>query len=357
MAPHLSGRYPEQASSLGCMPGVGSRPEVASCPSRPSNCWIPSIPSARFCFSERDHRYRLRARPRRQSSSILRFNLSETASLAEQKASRAEVVLALRELFHNLKPTSGLLNLPLYEWRSLFTTNYDTLIEQCYIRRDLPLGVYTSNFDFGTNHSPATQKLFKLHGTIDQDISSGHRARLILSEADYDQTLDYREFLYDRLKGDLAGGRLIIIGYSLADPDIREAVTRALALNARAETGGQIVLLLYTKDLDRASLYEKRGLQVCFAGVDEFFAGLTERHFGGAPKIDANNPLDQNPALRPVTLDVEHASDAKRADASAMFNGWPATDAELQPCSVTAATALRQRGGQPHLRGVDTVIF
>jgi hypothetical protein len=72
------------------------------------------------------------------------FNLSETAGLAEQKASRAEVVLALRELFHNLKPTGGLLNLPLYEWRSLFTTNYDTLIEQCYIRRDLPLGVYTS---------------------------------------------------------------------------------------------------------------------------------------------------------------------------------------------------------------------
>ena len=55
------------------------------------------------------------------------FNLSEISALAEKKAGRRDVVNALREQFHNLKPTGGLLNLPLYNWRSIFTTNYDDL--------------------------------------------------------------------------------------------------------------------------------------------------------------------------------------------------------------------------------------
>src|SRR3954468_15705093 len=59
------------------------------------------------------------------------FNLRETASLVEQKTSRADLVRALRDLFPpSLKPTGGLLTLPLYKWRSIFTTNYEDLIEQ-----------------------------------------------------------------------------------------------------------------------------------------------------------------------------------------------------------------------------------
>jgi SIR2-like domain len=257
------------------------------------------------------------------------FSLGEIASLAEQKTSRAELIGALREFIGNLKPTGGLLNLPLYNWRSLFTTNYDDLIEQCYKRRSIPLDCYASNFDFGKPSTPTTAKLFKLHGTIDEDISDGHKSRIILTEADNDQTIEYREYLYDRLKGDIAGARLIIIGHSLADQDIREVVNRAAQINAKAENGGQIYLLLYTEDADRASLFERRGLTVCFGGLDDFFAALTQKHFGDAAPRDLSDPLQAHPALQPVTLEVDHASDPKRADASAMFNGWPATHADI----------------------------
>jgi len=140
------------------------------------------------------------------------------------------------------------------------------------------------------------------------------RPQILLTEADYDQTIDYREHLYDRLKGDLGGARLVIIGHSLADPDVRDVVNRAAAINAKAENGGQINLLLYSEDADRASLFEKRGIAVCFGGLDEFFAALTQRHFGEAVLRDASDPLHAHPALQPVTLEVEHASDTKRAD-------------------------------------------
>jgi len=102
--------------------------------------------------------------------------LSEIASLAEQKTSRKELITALRDILRNLKPTGGLLNLPLYSWRSLFTTNYDDLIEQCYGRRSIPLATYSTNFDFGNNADPSATKLFKLHGTIDKDVCDGHKS-------------------------------------------------------------------------------------------------------------------------------------------------------------------------------------
>jgi hypothetical protein len=276
------------------------------------------------------------------------FNLSEIAALAEKKVGRRDVIRTLREQFQNLKPTGGLLNLPLYNWKSIFTTNFDDLIEQCYARRGLSLTAYSSNFDFTIPQNPTAIKLFKLHGTIEKDEVDGHRSRLILTSGDYDLTSSYREQLFDRLKGDLAGALLIIIGHSLADPDIREIVNRAASLNAQAENGGQIVLLLYTADPDRASLYEMRGITVCFGGIDEFFAGLTEKRFGDAPISQTDDPLDRHPALRPVTVDVVHASDVRRSDAGAMFNGRPASHADI----LAGLTFERTVAGEivPHLK-------
>lgn len=257
------------------------------------------------------------------------FSLPELSSLAERKAGRRTVIDALREQFKTLKPTGGLLNLPLYNWKSLFTTNFDDLIEQCYKRRGLPISVYSSDFDFRGQDNPLAQNVFKLHGTIDKDVVDGDRSRIILTDGDYDQTTVYREQLYGRLKTDLAGAILIIIGHSLADPDIREIANKAASLNAQLDNGGQIVLFLYTRDDDRAALFEGRGLTVCFGGIDEFFAGLTAKKFGEVATKPADDPLDRHPVLRPATMDVAHASDPKRSDVGSMFNGRPATHSDI----------------------------
>lgn len=257
------------------------------------------------------------------------FSLPEISSLAERKAGRATLITALREQFKTLKPTGGLLNLPLYNWKSLFTTNYDDLIEQCYRRRDLPLTVYSSDFDFRGQENPLSQKVFKLHGTIDKDVVDGNRSRIILTESDYDLTSNYRERLYDRLKADLAGAMLVIVGHSLTDADIREIANRAARLNAQMDNGGQIVLFIYRRDDQRATLYESRGLTVCFGGIDDFFGGLTAKKFGNSAELASDDPLDRHPALRPTTIDVVHASDPKRSDVGSMFNGRPATHSDI----------------------------
>jgi hypothetical protein len=126
----------------------------------------------------------------------------------------------------------------------------------------------------------------------------------------------------------LAGSDLIIIGHSLADPDIKAVVNRAAAINAKILSPGRICLLMYTPDEDRASLFENRSIKVAFGGIDEFFAAL-------APKIPKATALSNDlpvlerfPVLEPVTIDVAHASGLP-ADISGMFNGKSATYADV----------------------------
>jgi hypothetical protein len=155
------------------------------------------------------------------------FSLSELTDLIEQKTKdRRRMIVELRAMFSRAKPTGGLLNLPLYSWKSIYTTNYDTLIEQSYAKKHISLAVYSSNFDFTVGPKQNTTKLFKLHGTIDQDVSLGHNARMVLTGNDYNHTHDYRQHLFNTLKADLAESKLIIIGYSLGDPDIKEIVAQ-----------------------------------------------------------------------------------------------------------------------------------
>ena len=258
------------------------------------------------------------------------YSLSEMTSFAEQKKHRKEVIKLLRSMFSHTTPTGSLLNLPLYDWKNIYTTNYDTLIEQSYAKKERDLTVISSNFDFTVQSVPEAIKLFKLHGTIDKDESDGIHSRIVISENDYDMTTEYREFLYDALKADIAGSDLVIIGYSLSDQHIKDIITRALDINSKIHNPSTIYLLLYTRDENRASLHEKRGIKVAFGGLDDFFVEMHKNCDATTLVYSATgDPLDVAAALRPITKDVAHEIKASTKDASAMFNGWPANYADI----------------------------
>lgn len=259
------------------------------------------------------------------------YTLSELTSIIETKErTRSKLIATLRKRFENLKPTGGILNLPRYEWKSLYTTNYDRLIEDSYKGSPTRLVPISSNFDFTGDDVPGSLKLFKLHGSIEKDLVDGHQARLILTDADYEHTNAFRDQLYHRLRADLAGAHLVIIGQSLADVHIRNLVNRVSQINHQEGGTGRITLLLYTEDPDRAIIWEERNIKVCFGGIDQFFAALARHAPDHALAYESTgNPLDRSPGLRPITIDVAHASSATPADPSAMFNGWPATYADV----------------------------
>lgn len=87
------------------------------------------------------------------------YSLAEITSLAEEKRSRAELISCLRDIFDRIRVTGALLNLPLYNWRNIYTTNYDKLIEQSYEKRGKPLSIISSNYDFKEQKYPEATKL------------------------------------------------------------------------------------------------------------------------------------------------------------------------------------------------------
>jgi hypothetical protein len=259
------------------------------------------------------------------------YSLAEQTSIIEnQTRDRARSIGALREKFTRLRPTGALLNLPLYDWKSIFTTNYDELIEDSYKRRSRSHQVYASNFDFKPKTDPLAVPIFKLHGTINDDVSDGTNSRIILTQTDYDLTEKYREDLFDRFRSDIGPSDLVVIGHSLADTDIKDIVDRALNAKRSSGSRGKITLFMYKTDDGRASIYENRGIEVCFGGLDDFFAGLAKRVAAATPPPATADPLDQQPALRPATVDVQHALRNTRSIVSSMFNGWPASYADIQ---------------------------
>lgn len=74
--------------------------------------------------------------------------------LAVRKLGRHDVIAALRSQFSESQAAGGFLNLPLYNWHSLFTTNFDNLIEQGYRSRNLLVNIFSFNFDFTIHKQP-----------------------------------------------------------------------------------------------------------------------------------------------------------------------------------------------------------
>ncbi len=258
------------------------------------------------------------------------LTLSDLATIVEARHTRRELVEALADILSRLQPTRGILNLPDFDWAGLYTTNYDELIEKSYARQNKTLQVICSNFDFGLRTDANETHLYKLHGSIGYDISLGHQHRLILTASDYDIASEYREGLYARFTEQLFTNDAIIIGHSLGDPDLRSIIEEAIRVKRHKGAPGKITLFVYEADENQAIIYEARGLDVCFGGIDEFFAEMAktlapEKLLPGI----SDDPLDRARDVYPSTLSVSSARANQTGNLARMFNGSPANYADI----------------------------
>lgn len=284
------------------------------------------------------------------------LSLSEISALAEDKRNRTDLISLIRRKFRGLKAKGALLNLPNHAWKGIYTTNYDELIEEAYQRANKPLTVFSSDFDFKVQLNPTATKLFKLHGTISKDSVDGYVHNMILTQADYDATSEYREALYTRLKDDLnPGAQAVIIGQSLNDHHLRKMIEDVISINKRVGAGGRIFLVLFEQNENRAKTYELRGLNVAFGSIDSFIAGMDANAPNTAPTYrDTGNLLDAFNTLRPFTVDIQDELSPELAHASSIFNGWPASYADIasgltfERTCVSEIVRLLEDGGKQH---------
>lgn len=257
------------------------------------------------------------------------YTFAEYCSLFEIRKGRRDLVSIVRRRIMQLRPTGGLLNLPNSQWRSIFTTNYDDLIEKCFLRKNKEIKVFASNFDFDGSTPPNATPILKLHGTIGLDVVDGHNSRMILTTEDNDIVEEYREKLYDRLKGDLADSDLVVIGHSLADPDISAIVKRAVKIKKDSHSSRGIFVLSYTADENRALLLESLGVRCVFGGIDEFFLALTE-HSSQTNTPSKEDFLSGYERLTPTTVDIAHETLKSFANFDAIYSGSPCNFPEIR---------------------------
>ena len=258
------------------------------------------------------------------------FGLADLTTIIEARRDRSQLVHAIRKRISKLQPAGGLLSLPLFDWASIFTTNYDDLVEKAFAKYNKSLRVYSSNHDFQGTGITGEQELFKFHGTISKDVCEGHNSRLIITSTDYDQVTSYREALYSRLRDMLFTKSVLIVGQSLLDPDLRALVDEAQRLKSKAGAPGKIFLFIFQKNEDLATVFQARGLTVCFGGIDELFSALLK----SAPADQlvmsvTTDVLGATPLLEPATITVSTALANQTGQLERMFSGKSASFADI----------------------------
>lgn len=261
-------------------------------------------------------------------------DLMEVCSILENRIGRKPLIEAVRAELRDLTPTGGLLTLPEFEWPGIFTTNYDFLVERAYAKCNRSLIVIKSNFDWGKNDNSGTN-YFKIHGCLSEDIADGHRARMVLTESDYEAYADYRETLFRKLELVFVTSDVLFVGHSLKDNHLRQSIHRAAEIQKKNGAPGKIRILVFQQDPDRARLLEQRGLEVTFGGIEDLFHALTSET---STKLPLSKPsislgvsaMDSRlpPELRSSTIEARHAIQLK-SSARRMFNGAAATFADI----------------------------
>lgn len=260
-------------------------------------------------------------------------DLSEISGIIEDRLGRQELASAVRNILKPLEPARGILALPAYAWRAVYSTNFDRLVEKSYRIARTELNVVRSNFDYqnaANNESNVT--LFKIHGCISQDIGFGDRARMVLTEIDYDEVKAYREVLFGSLRQQMMQGTTLIVGQSLQDAHLRN-LAKEIAELRHEGVPGRVYLLVYEYNEDRARLLERRGIEVVAGSLDNLMIELEKVKPASSSSTSvevhsAESPDNLPRKLAPVTDSVGHAI-GLRANVTRLFNGGPATYADI----------------------------
>ena len=269
-------------------------------------------------------------------------DLSELAQIFENKYGRSALADIVRGGLSQLKPAAGLLALPNFNWRSIYTTNYDTLIEQAYRQCKRDLYVYRSNFDISIPRGSATP-LYKIHGCVTQDSDSGHKSRMLITESDYDDYDKYRQTLFNSLQSDMFTTDTVVIGQSLNDRHLKQLVKRVCSLRQEG-VQGRIFLMVHTYDADKASLFTRLGVEVIGGDLEDLLRALLSSQETTNPVVHSTSSLADeflSPDLLLTTQDVRHAAQLP-PNPVRLFNGTPATYADISKGHTITRAALRR---------------
>jgi hypothetical protein len=145
-------------------------------------------------------------------------DLPRVAQLVEIRNSRDQLDAFIKKRLANLEPDEHIQWLSTFQWRSIFTTNYDIGLERAYKLNDDPPQNPVSiavTADLRYTDNRVDVPIFHLHGTPYPPCSSP----IVITQSDYTRYQQNREMVWNRLKNDGVTSTILYIGYSGRDPN------------------------------------------------------------------------------------------------------------------------------------------
>lgn len=146
-------------------------------------------------------------------------SLSTIASYIEAKPGlgRRFIIDYLTEHLSSLKPSKAHLMLPKFNWAAIYTTNYDTLIEQAFEKVGVRYKTLISSRDLlnNSNDHSTYVLIYKPHGCISR--STVIETPMVITENDYYSSTENRKAIYRQLEIHRYKKVFLFIGYSFSD--------------------------------------------------------------------------------------------------------------------------------------------
>lgn len=163
--------------------------------------------------------------------------LTYVAELAISETSLLDVQNFIYDLFKVYGPSDFHKLIPQFIWKAIFTTNYDTIIEQSYNTSNLLQELSVVVKDTRQQNiftSPKSLPYYKLHGSIDN--RADESIPFILTIDQYVTHRQNRERLFDTLKELAYDFTFLFVGYSMMDSNVRailNEISKSLAKRPR----------------------------------------------------------------------------------------------------------------------------
>jgi hypothetical protein len=119
------------------------------------------------------------------------------------------------------------------DWRTLYTTNYDSHVEGALQDAGKKAAVMASFEDFQARREPGTQEVIKFHGTL------ARPETIVLTESSYFHRFALESPVDQRLRADLLSHSFLFMGYSFSDWNIRYIWYRMHQLRLRGQEGAR----------------------------------------------------------------------------------------------------------------------
>lgn len=133
---------------------------------------------------------------------------------------------------------------------TIWTTNYDTLLERAF--SEFLVDVKVNDDSISRNIIKSDIEIIKIHGCI----SRSHHDEIIITQEDYEDFLDKKPAISQRLSNDLLKKSFFFIGYSYRDPNIRNIMLASRRLSKKA-TQEHYLIMLKPKDKSGEIVKEK----------------------------------------------------------------------------------------------------